>query len=130
MKILLAKAGLDGHDRGLKVVRDALVKEGIEVVYPGLHRTPEEIIDAAVKEGVDAIGISSLTGAHSVIFTRVFELLREKGLGIPVFAGGTIPDEDIPGLKRMGVREVFLPGTGLDEIVKFVQKLGHAGPKR
>src|SRR5574340_945059 len=119
MKVLLAKAGLDGHDRGLKVVRDALKKEGIEVVYPGLQRTPEEIIDAAVSEHVDAIGISSLTGAHNVIFERLFELLREKGLTMPVFAGGTIPDEDIPALKSLGVIEVFLPGTPLDEIVKF-----------
>lgn len=122
MKVLLAKAGLDGHDRGLKVVRDALKKEGVEVVYPGLQRTPEEIIDAAVREHVDAIGISSLTGAHNVIFVRLFELMREKGLAIPVFAGGTIPDEDIPELKRMGVREVFLPGTVLDDIVKFVKQ--------
>jgi methylmalonyl-CoA mutase C-terminal domain/subunit len=123
MKVLLAKAGLDGHDRGLKVVRDALKKEGIEVVYPGLQRTIEEIVEAAAREHVDAIGISSLTGAHNVIFPRLFELLREKGLTVPVFAGGTIPDEDIPGLKRMGVAEVFLPGTALDDIVKFVQRL-------
>lgn len=126
MKVLLAKAGLDGHDRGLKVVRDALRKEGIEVVYPGLQRTPEEVIEAAVREDVDAIGISSLTGAHNVIFARLFELMREKGLTVPVFAGGTIPDEEIPGLKRMGVLEVFLPGTPLDEIVRFVQKLAKA----
>ncbi len=124
MKVLLAKIGLDGHDRGIKVIMDALRKEGIDVLYPGLHRTAEEIIGAAVKEHVDAIGISSLTGAHNVIFTRVFELMRERGLEIPVFAGGTIPDEDIPSLKKMGVREVFLPGTELDDVVKFVKKLG------
>jgi len=123
MKVLLAKAGLDGHDRGLKVVRDALKKEGIEVVYPGLQRTPEEVIDTAINERVDAIGISSLTGAHNVIFARIFELMREKGITVPVFAGGTIPDEDIQELKRMGVVEVFLPATPLDDIVRFVRKL-------
>ncbi|MHC4278039.1 MAG: cobalamin B12-binding domain-containing protein, partial [Planctomycetota bacterium] len=109
MKVLLAKAGLDGHDRGIKVVRDALINAGVEVVYIGLHKTPEETVEAAVREGVDAIGISSMTGAHNVIFPKVFELLKQRGLDIPVFAGGVIPDEDIERLKAMGVREVFLP---------------------
>jgi methylmalonyl-CoA mutase C-terminal domain/subunit len=123
MKVLLAKVGLDGHDRGVKVVRDALIKAGVEAVYIGLHKTPEEIVVAAVQEGVDAIGLSSLTGAHNVIFPRVFELLKARGLDIPVFAGGIIPDEDIPGLKAMGVKGVFPPATELDEIVGFVKGL-------
>jgi methylmalonyl-CoA mutase C-terminal domain/subunit len=124
MKVLLAKAGLDGHDRGIKVVRDALINAGVEVVYIGLHKTPEETVEAAVREGVDAIGISSMTGAHNVIFPKVFELLKQRGLDIPVFAGGVIPDEDIERLKAMGVREVFLPSTELKEIVGFIKGLG------
>ena len=123
MKILLAKIGLDGHDRGVKAVRDALINAGVEVVYIGLHKTPEEIVEASIQNKVDVIGISSLTGAHHVIFPKVFELLKEKGLNIPVFAGGIIPDEDIPQLKVMGVRVVFQPGTELDEIVRQVKKL-------
>jgi methylmalonyl-CoA mutase C-terminal domain/subunit len=123
MKVLLAKVGLDGHDRGVKVIRDALMNDGIEVVYIGLHKTPEEIVDAATAEKVDAIGISSLTGAHNVIFKEVFNLLKEKGADIPVFAGGIIPDVDVPKLKELGVKEVFSPGTGLDKIVRFVKEL-------
>jgi methylmalonyl-CoA mutase C-terminal domain/subunit len=123
MKVLLSKIGLDGHDRGVKVIRDALTNNGIEVVYIGLHKTPEEIVDAAIKEKVDVIGISSMTGAHNVIFQRVFELLNERGKNIPVFAGGIIPDDDIKRLKEMGVREVFLPGTELKEIVEFIKDL-------
>jgi methylmalonyl-CoA mutase C-terminal domain/subunit len=124
MKVLLAKAGLDGHDRGIQVVRDALINAGVEVVYIGLHKTPEETVEAAVREGVDAIGISSMTGAHNVIFPKVFELLKARGLDIPVFAGGVIPDEDMERLKAMGVREVFLPSTELKEIVGFIKGLG------
>jgi methylmalonyl-CoA mutase C-terminal domain/subunit len=123
MKVLLSKAGLDGHDRGIKVVRDALMNAGVEVVYIGLHKTPEETVQAAVREGVDAIGISSMTGAHNVIFPKVFELLKARGLAISVFAGGVIPDEDIERLKGMGVKEVFLPATELKEIVGFVKGL-------
>lgn len=123
MKILLAKVGLDGHDRGVKVIRDALMNDGIETIYIGLHKTPEDIVDTAIKEKVDAIGISSLTGAHNVIFQRVFELLKERGVNIHIFAGGVIPDEDIPKLKEMGVKEVFSPGTELDKIVGFVKGL-------
>lgn len=121
MRVLLAKVGLDGHDRGVKVIRDALTNEGIEVVYIGLHKTPEEIVDAAINERVDVIGISSMTGAHNLIFQRVFELLNERGKNIPVFAGGIIPGDDIKGLKEMGVKEVFMPGTELKEIVKFIK---------
>lgn len=123
MKALLAKVGLDGHDRGVKAVRDALLKSGIEVVYIGLHKTPEEIVDAAVSNRVDVIGISSLTGAHHVIFPRVFALLREKGFNIPVFAGGIIPDDDLPKLEEMGVKAIFQPGAALEEIVGIVKGL-------
>jgi methylmalonyl-CoA mutase C-terminal domain/subunit len=123
MKVLLAKVGLDGHDRGVKVIRDALMNDGIETIYIGLHKTPKEIVDTAIKEKVDVIGISSLTGAHNVIFKEVFNLLKEKGVDIPVFAGGIIPDADVPKLKELGVKEVFSPGTGLDKIVRFVKEL-------
>jgi len=123
MKVLLAKVGLDGHDRGVKAVRDALINAGIDIVYIGLHKTPEEIVEAAIKEKVDVIGISSMTGAHIVIFTRVFELLKEKGIKPPVFAGGIVPDEDIVILKEMGVKAIFQPGTELDEIVESVKAL-------
>jgi len=123
MKVLLAKVGLDGHDRGVKVIRDALTNEGIEVIYIGLHKTPEEIVNTAINEKVDVIGISSMTGAHNLIFQRVFELLNERGKNIPVFAGGIIPDGDIPKLKEMGIKEVFLPGTELKGIVKFIKGL-------
>ncbi|MBI3584099.1 MAG: cobalamin B12-binding domain-containing protein [Nitrospinae bacterium] len=123
MKVLLAKIGLDGHDRGVKVIRDALTNEGIEVIYIGLHKTPEEIVNTAINEKVDVIGISSMTGAHNLIFQRVFELLNERGKNIPVFAGGIIPDGDIPKLKEMGIKEVFLPGTELKGIVEFIKGL-------
>lgn len=119
----MAKVGLDGHDRGVKVIRDALMNDGIETIYIGLHKTPEDIVDAAIKEKVDAIGISSLTGAHNVIFQRVFELMKERGVNIPTFGGGIVPDEDIPKLKEMGIKEVFSPGTELDKIVGFVKEL-------
>ena len=123
MKVLLAKIGLDGHDRGVKAARDALINAGIDIVYIGLHKTPEEIVEAAIKEKVDVIGISSMTGAHIVIFTRVFKLLKEKGIEVPVFAGGIVPDEDIVALKDMGVKAIFQPGTELDEIVESVKAM-------
>jgi len=123
MKILLAKIGLDGHDRGVKAVRDAMLNAGIDVVYIGLHKTPEEIVEAGIKEKVDVIGISAMTGAHIEIFTRVFKLLKEKGINVPVFAGGIVPDEDIAILKEMGVKAIFQPGTELDEIVESVKRL-------
>ena len=123
MKVLLAKIGLDGHDRGVKAARDAMLNAGIDVVYIGLHKTPEEIVEAAIKEKVDVIGISAMTGAHIIIFTRVFKLLKEKGIKVPVFAGGIVPDEDIAVLKEMGVKAIFQPGTELDEIVESVKGL-------
>ena len=123
MKVLLAKIGLDGHDRGVKAVRDAMLNAGIDVVYIGLHKTPEEIVEAAMKEKVDVVGISSMTGAHIVIFTRVFKLLKEKGIKVPVFAGGIVPDEDMVKLKEMGVKVIFQPGTELGEIVESVKAM-------
>ena len=123
MKILLAKIGLDGHDRGVKAVRDAMLNAGIDVVYIGLHKTPEEIVEAGIKEKVDVIGISAMTGAHIEIFTRVFKLLKEKGIKVPVFAGGIVPDEDMVKLKEMGVKVIFQPGTELGEIVESVKAM-------
>ncbi len=123
-KLLIGKAGLDGHDRGVKAVVKALIEAGFDVVYSGLYQSPEDFVNKAIEEKVDAIGISCLTGAHNVIFRKVIDLLNEKGAGnIPVFGGGTIPEEDIEGLKKIGVREVFLPGATLEEIVDFVKEL-------
>ncbi|MDR7483050.1 MAG: cobalamin B12-binding domain-containing protein [Armatimonadota bacterium] len=123
LRVLLAKPGLDGHDRGVKVVARALRDAGIEVIYTGLHQTPEMIVNAAIQEDVDAIGLSILSGAHNVLFPRVTQLLREAGADdVVVFGGGIIPEEDIPGLEAAGVRKVFLPGTSLAEIVRWVQE--------
>ncbi len=123
-KILIGKVGLDGHDRGLRTVARALIAADFDVVYSGLYRSAEEFVDKAIEEKVDTIGLSCLTGAHNVVFPKVINLLNEKGIGnIPVFGGGTIPEEDIGELKKLGVREVFLPGTTLDEIVDFVKGL-------
>lgn len=123
-KLLIGKAGLDGHDRGVKAVVKALIEAGFDVVYSGLYQSPEGFVNKAIEEKVDAIGISCLTGAHNVVFRKVIDLLNEKGTGnIPVFGGGTIPEEDIEGLKKIGVREVFLPGATLEEIVDFVKEL-------
>jgi methylmalonyl-CoA mutase, C-terminal domain len=123
-KLLIGKAGLDGHDRGVKSVVKALKEAGFYVVYSGLYQSPEDFVNKAIEEKVDAIGVSCLTGAHNVIFRKVIDLLNEKGIGnIPVFGGGTIPEEDIEGLKKIGVKEVFLPGATLEEIVDFVKEL-------
>ena len=122
MRILVAKPGLDGHDRGAKVVARALRDAGFEVIYTGLHQTPEMIVTAAVQEDADAIGLSILSGAHNVLLPRVMELLRQEGVGdIKVFAGGIIPDEDIPGLRAAGIAEIFTPGTSLEQIVRWVR---------
>jgi methylmalonyl-CoA mutase C-terminal domain/subunit len=121
-RVLIAKVGLDGHDRGVKVVARALRDAGIEVIYLGLHNTPEEVVDAAIQEDVDAIGLSILSAAHLTLFKKVMKLLqKEGGSDIPVFGGGIIPDEDIFQLKKLGVRKVFTPGTSIDEIVRFVK---------
>jgi methylmalonyl-CoA mutase C-terminal domain/subunit len=122
LRILIAKPGLDGHDRGAKVIARALRDAGMEVIYTGLRQTPEMIAAAAVQEDVDAVGLSILSGAHNMLLPRVVTLLREYGLGdIPVFAGGIIPEEDIPGLKAAGIAAVFGPGTPLSEIVQFIR---------
>ena len=122
VRILMAKPGLDGHDRGIKVVARALRDAGVEVVYTGLHQTPEMIVNAAIQEDVDAIGLSILSGAHNTMFPRVIALLRERGgEDIVVFGGGIIPDEDVRGLLTAGIRKVFSPGASLEEIVRWVQ---------
>ena len=112
IRVLIAKPGLDGHDRGAKIIARALRDAGMEVIYTGLRQTPEQIVAAAVQEDVDAIGLSILSGAHNVLFPEIMRLLHEQDAGeIIVFAGGIIPEQDIPKLKAMGIREIFLPGT-------------------
>jgi len=128
LRILIAKPGLDGHDRGAKVIARALRDAGMEVIYTGLRQTPEMIAAAAVQEDVDAVGLSILSGAHNTLLPRVVALLREYGLGdVPVFAGGIIPEEDIPGLEAAGIAAVFGPGTPLSEIVQFIRD--HTPPR-
>jgi len=121
IRVLIAKPGLDGHDRGAKVIARALRDAGMEVVYTGLRQTPEQIVEAAIQEDVDVIGLSILSGAHNFLFPRVMELLKERGVDdILVIGGGIIPDEDIPGLKEVGIAEVFTPGTPTSKIVEFI----------
>jgi methylmalonyl-CoA mutase C-terminal domain/subunit len=123
IRILIAKPGLDGHDRGAKVIARALRDAGMEVIYTGLRQTPEMIVEAALQEDVDAIGLSILSGAHMTLLPRTIELLKEKGLDdILVFGGGIIPDQDVPELKRLGVRGIFGPGTSTDTIVDFIRE--------
>lgn len=123
-RVLIAKPGLDGHDRGAKIVARALRDAGMEVIYAGLRQTPEEIVRAALEEDVDLIGLSILSGAHMALFPKVIKLLKaEKGSKIPVFAGGIIPDEDAQRLRRLGIRAIFGPGTSLEEIVRTARKL-------
>jgi len=123
IRVLVAKPGLDGHDRGAKVIARALRDAGMEVIYTGLRQTPEQIVNAALQEDVDAIGLSILSGAHMHLFPRIIDLVRQKGLDdVLVFAGGIIPDPDIVKLKQLGVAEIFPPGSSLDEIVDFVTK--------
>jgi methylmalonyl-CoA mutase C-terminal domain/subunit len=122
VRVLIAKPGLDGHDRGAKVVAKHLQESGYEVVYTGLHQSPEQIVAAALQEAVDVIGISILSGSHNYVFPAVMELLKEKGLGdVLVFGGGTIPEDDIPGLLATGVKALFRPGTPLQEITSFLK---------
>jgi methylmalonyl-CoA mutase C-terminal domain/subunit len=122
IRILVAKPGLDGHDRGAKVIARALRDAGMEVIYSGLRQTPEMIVSAALQEDVDAIGMSCLSGAHMHLFTRVMELLREKNAtDILVMGGGIIPDEDIPKLKEAGLAAVFTPGSSTQDIIEFVK---------
>ncbi|HEY4716090.1 MAG TPA: cobalamin B12-binding domain-containing protein [bacterium] len=122
-RILIAKAGLDGHDRGAKVVARGLRDSGFEVIYTGLHQTPEMIVNTALQEDVDAIGISILSGAHKTLFPEVVKLLKKKKLPhIMVFGGGIVPDHDIKYLKRCGIKAVFGPGTPIEEIVRFIKE--------
>lgn len=123
IRVLLAKPGLDGHDRGVKVIARALRDAGMEVIYTGLRQSPEQIVSAALQEDVHFIGLSILSGAHMTIFPRVLELMRERGLNdIILFGGGIIPEEDIRELRNLGVREIFLPGTSTEEIVRFIRE--------
>ena len=122
IRVLVAKPGLDGHDRGAKIVARALRDAGMEVIYTGLRQTPEQIVTAAVQEDVNAIGISILSGAHNTIVPRICELMRAEGLDdVLLVVGGIIPDEDIPALKQAGVSEVFQPGASTQDIVEFVR---------
>ena len=124
IRVLIAKPGLDGHDRGAKVVARALRDAGMEVIYTGLRQSPDEIVRAALEEDVDLIGLSILSGAHMALFPRVLALLKQRRAGnIPVFAGGIIPDDDARRLRRAGIRAIFGPGTSLGEIVETAQKL-------
>jgi methylmalonyl-CoA mutase, C-terminal domain len=123
LRVLVAKPGLDGHDRGAKVIARALRDAGMEVIYTGLRQTPEKIAAAVVQEDVDALLLSILSGAHDYLFPRVMELLREKGVkDLLVLGGGVIPEEDIPALKSMGIADIFGPGTSTETIVKYVQE--------
>lgn len=128
IRILVAKPGLDGHDRGAKVVARALSDAGYEVVYTGLHQTPEMIAAAAVQEAVDAVGLSIMSGAHMTLFPAVMEALRQRGAGdVKVFGGGIVPDEDVGELKRIGVAEIFGPGTSTQDIVSWVENVVRPG---
>lgn len=123
IRVMVAKPGLDGHDRGARIIARAYRDAGFEVVYTGLHQTPEEIVEAAIQEDVDMIGLSSLAGAHKYLFPRVMTLLKEKGADdIVVCGGGIIPEDDIALLKEAGIREIFTPGTTLDQITQWVPK--------
>ena len=129
IRVVVAKAGLDGHDRGAKVVARALRDAGVEVIYTGLHQTPEQIVAAAIQEDVDAIGLSILSGAHMTLFARVIELLKERNAtDIVVFGGGIIPEADITELKEMGVAAIFTPGAPTTEIVDWVNSELAAAP--
>jgi methylmalonyl-CoA mutase C-terminal domain/subunit len=120
-RILIAKAGLDGHDRGAKIITRALRDAGFEVIYTGLHQTPEMISESALQEDVDAIGISLLSGAHNFLFPKIIKTLKENGLDdLVVFGGGIIPDEDIRGLKDCGVKEIFGPGTSTGKMIEWI----------
>jgi methylmalonyl-CoA mutase C-terminal domain/subunit len=122
LRIIVAKPGLDGHDRGAKIIARALRDAGFEVIYTGLHQTPEMIASAAIQEDVDAIGLSIMSGAHMTLFPAVIEILREQGAGdIAVFGGGIIPQDDVPRLKEKGVAAVFLPGSSTQDIIEWIR---------
>ena len=123
IRVIVAKPGLDGHDRGAKIVARALRDAGFEVIYTGLHQTPEQVVATAIQEDADAIGLSVLSGAHNHLFKRVLDLLQENGAGdIVVFGGGIIPPEDMTALKALGVKELFGPGTSTQDIIRFVRE--------
>ncbi len=122
IRVVVAKAGLDGHDRGAKVVARALRDAGMEVIYTGVHQTPEQVVETALQEDADAIGVSLLSGAHNYVFPRIAELMKEKGMDdVLLFGGGIIPEDDAERLKEHGVERVFQPGASLDEIVKYLR---------
>jgi methylmalonyl-CoA mutase C-terminal domain/subunit len=126
IRVVIAKPGLDGHDRGAKIVARALRDAGMEVVYTGLHQTPEQIVETVVQEDADAVGLSVLSGAHMTLFARLSELMGERGIDdVVVFGGGIIPDEDIPELERLGVAHIFTPGATTTDIVDWVRE--HVG---
>jgi methylmalonyl-CoA mutase C-terminal domain/subunit len=121
IRVLIAKPGLDSHDRGAKVVARALRDAGMEIIYTGLRQTPEQIVETALQEDVDVIGLSILSGAHKTLFPRIMGLLKKQGLtDVMVFAGGIIPEEDVSEMKKLGINEIFGPGTTTEEIIKFV----------
>jgi methylmalonyl-CoA mutase, C-terminal domain len=123
IRVVVAKPGLDGHDRGAKIIARALRDAGMEVVYTGLHQTPEQIVQTVIQEDADAVGLSILSGAHMTLFARVLELFAERGItDVVVFGGGIIPDADIPELERMGVAKIFTPGATIEEIVRWVRQ--------
>ncbi|HNZ87027.1 MAG TPA: cobalamin B12-binding domain-containing protein [Methanofastidiosum sp.] len=124
LRILIAKPGLDGHDRGAKVVARALRDAGIEVIYTGLRQTPESIVETAIQEDVDAIGLSILSGAHNNLFKKVIDLLKKEGIeDIPIFGGGIIPEDDIPYLTNIGVKRIFGPGTSTEDIINYIKDM-------
>jgi methylmalonyl-CoA mutase C-terminal domain/subunit len=128
IRVVVAKPGLDGHDRGAKIIARALRDAGMEVIYTGLHQTPEQIAETVIQEDADAIGLSILSGAHMTLVPRVVELLHDQGVDdVVITVGGTIPADDVPQLKKLGVAEVFTPGSSTDEIVDFVR--GAVGPR-
>ncbi|MBW1975042.1 MAG: cobalamin B12-binding domain-containing protein [Deltaproteobacteria bacterium] len=123
LRVLVAKPGLDGHDRGARIIARALRDAGFEVIYTGCHQTPEQIVQTAIQEDVDLIGLSILSGAHNYSFPRIMELLKENGADdITVIGGGIFPLEDIPKLKEVGIKEIFTPGTKLEDIIKWVRE--------
>jgi len=122
IRVLATKPGLDGHDRGIKVIASALMDAGMEVIYTGLRQSPEQIVETAIQEDVDVIALSILSGAHDFLFPRIMELLKEKGVhDVLVIGGGIIPDEDVAPLKEIGLAEIFGPGTYTDDIVKYIR---------
>ena len=125
IRVVVAKPGLDGHDRGAKIIARALRDAGMEVIYTGLHQTPEQIAETVIQEDADAVGLSILSGAHMTLVPKVVEILEAQGVDdVVITVGGTIPADDIPELKRLGVAEVFTPGAGTDEIVEFIRTAG------